>query len=109
LIAAGVEMITKIRISLAVGLFSLLTGCGALPHTASIRTEVVSTLIFVNGPANATVIIDGREAGNISGEKTIIPVSDGTHEVTVRAATSVIYQKTIFIVDGTRRIIQLSK
>jgi hypothetical protein len=102
-------MNTKIRLNLALGLVGLLTGCGALPHSASTRTEAVSTLDFENGPENAVVLIDGHEAGSLTGKKTIIPISDGTHQVAVRAAAGLIYQKTVFIEDGTRKIIPLPK
>ena len=100
-------MICKVRLVAAVAMVGLTTACGALPHTAAMRTEVVSSLVFEHGPDDATVLIDGREAGRLAGKQTTIAIADGTHDVAVSAAGTIVFHKTIFIEDGTRKIISL--
>ncbi len=98
----------KIRFALAMGFLGLTAGCGALPHSAAVRTETASTLVFEKGPENAVVVIDGQEAGHLAGNRTIIAIPNGTHDVVVRTAIGIVFQKTVFIEDGTRKIIPLS-
>ena len=80
-----------------------------MPHHAETRTELVPQLIFQGGPEGAIVNIDGAEVGRINGDKTKIAIGDGTHSVTVQWQGQTVFQKTIFIEDGTQKIIPLSK
>ena len=93
---------------LGTGLVLGLGACGALPEHASVRTELVSQLVFQGGAKGAIVMIDGAETGRLTGGKTQVPIKDGTHAVVVTVPGRVLYQGTVFITDGTQKIIPLS-
>ena len=79
-----------------------------MPHHANLRTETASSLVFEGGPADAVVTVDGVEAGHLAGPKTRIAIPDGTHSVSVVWQGRTLYQSTVFIADGTQKIIPLS-
>lgn len=95
------------RSSISMCLACIVSACGALPHSASIRQSQSPILVFEGGPTNATIVIDGKTAGHTDGKSTNISIESGTHEVIVEHSNSQIYKKLIFIEDGTQKHIKL--
>lgn len=90
-------------------LASMLMACGALPKHAETRSDQPTTIMLSSLPLGATVTIDGRTAygtddkGNLS-----IPVKAGMHAVEVRMGSTVIYQREVFLDEGTARKITVT-
>lgn len=84
-------------------------GCGSMPKHAETRIDQPSTLLFKGGPVGATILVDGGEAGRLAKKETTVPIADGTRRVQVILDGSVLYDQTVFIQDGTRKVIPLTK
>jgi uncharacterized protein YcfL len=99
------------RLSMAAMLAALslgLVGCGAMPHHAETRVTRTSSLAFDGSPIGASIMIDGVEVAQLDGKPSAVPIADGTHHVVVRADGRILYDRKLFIQDGTRKKITLS-
>ena len=90
-------------------LASFLAACGSLPKHAETRSDQPTPIVLGSLPMGATVRVDGRpvygtdEEGNLS-----VPVKAGMHSVEVSMGSTVIYQREVFLDEGTARIITVS-
>jgi hypothetical protein len=87
----------------------LLGACGGMPQHAQTRVALVSSVVFQGGPKGALILIDGQGAGQIDGKQTRVAVPEGTHTVTVMAQGQKIWEQAVFAVDGSQKVIQLTK
>lgn len=87
---------------------SMLAACGSMPKHEEIRADQLTSIVLTNLPAGATVSVDGRAFLGVNGEILSVPVEPGMHLVEVRLGSAVIYQREIFIDDGTTREIIVS-
>lgn len=85
-----------------------LSACGSMPKHALARAPQQSALIFKGAPLGTIVQVDGRAIVTITKVKTVVPLADGSHEVKLRSGSRVIYARTIFIEDGSQKIIQIN-
>lgn len=91
---------------LAAGL--ALAACGSMPRHHVTQVDRVSTLEFRNGPPGAAVLVDGAEAARLGPRKpTTVAVADGQRSVEVRHGGKTVYSRSIFIQDGSRKVIDL--
>lgn len=106
----GIAM-SRRAISCLTGLaaFSIVGGCGALPRHAQTTQANPSSLVIVGGPAGATVLVDNVEAGALLPGRTVLPVADGSHVISVRLNGVEVHRESVFLQDGTRRLISLGK
>lgn len=95
------------QIVVAFGAVSLLSGCGLTPRHHVTRTEVASSVELRDAPENAVLKVGEAMAyADKKGEARLV-IPDGSHELTVIFENKVIYRETIFIKDGTRKIVDL--
>lgn len=86
-----------------------LAACGAMPRHNVTQLDRSSTLEFRNGPAGAIVLVDGLEAARLQPRKsTTVIVADGQRSVEVRRGGATLYSRSIFIQDGSRKVIDLT-
>ena len=89
-------------------LLLLLAACGAQPKHVNVRAEQSSQLAIRGGPPGAIISVDGIEAGRlINGKQAQISLIDGTHLVTIQHDGRELYRRTVFVQDGTRKVIDL--
>lgn len=89
---------------LAAALFAtaLLGGCVQNYATREVTQGAApASLVVMNAPAGARVIVDGREAG-IVGQTDSIPVAVGRHQVVIEAAGQSLHTQAVFVSAGAR-------
>jgi len=91
----------------AAGLIFALAACGGLPKHAEVRVEQASMLVFQGGPSGASVVIDGKEVAKLTNKDTTVQIQDGSRQVKVLSGSNTLYERTVFIQDGTKKIIDL--
>ena len=60
-----------------------------------------ASLMVLNAPAGARVLVDGREAG-IVGQASDIPLAVGRHQVVIEAADRVLHTQAVYVSAGAR-------
>lgn len=95
------------QIVVAFGVIGLLSGCGLTPRHHVTRTDVVSSVELRDAPVNAILRVGEATAYADKKGKARLVIPDGSHELTVTFENKVIYRETIFIKDGTRKIVNL--
>lgn len=95
------------QIAIVFGAISLLSGCGLTPRHHVTRTDSASSIELKDAPENAVLKVGGATAYADKKGKARLVVPDGSHELTVIFENKVIYSETIFIKDGTRKIVDL--
>lgn len=93
--------------SLSFAALLLLAGCGAMPRHAETRVARASAIEFVGGPVGADVLLGDQRIGGIAAGRTTVPVPDGTHRLRVMRGGAAIYDRLIFMQDGSRKVIAL--
>ncbi len=89
-----------------------LTGCGSMPKHNETTIDKASAIIFKGGPVGAALMVDGERVGTVAPRKreTAVNVKDGSHQVVVTGPSGdIIYQRTVLVDDGIRKIIDLGK
>jgi hypothetical protein len=82
---------------------SMLAGC-AYPVSVIEQGSASASLFFPGFPADASVTIDGAEAGQAAafdGKKASLPVSTGKHHVVIRGAGRTLYDQSIYVGSGS--------
>ena len=103
-------MNTRILVLTALGAATLaLSSCGGMPRHAETRVEQISTLVFEGGPEGAAILVNGTQVARLEKKRTTVQVADGTHQVRVVQGARVVYERSVFIQDGTRKVIPLAK
>lgn len=101
----------QVRIATAVVAMLILSACGSMPRHNETVVDKVSSLVFKGGPTGAVVFVDGAQVASILPKKseTIVPIKDGSHRVEVSSNGVAIYQRTVVLEDGMRKIVDLGK
>lgn len=86
-----------------------LASCGGTPRHSETRIEQVSTLVFEGGPEGASVLVNGMQVASLQKKSTTVPIADGTHQVKVMQGARVLYDRAVFIQDGTKKVIPLAQ
>ncbi|MAU40370.1 MAG: hypothetical protein CMF31_01995 [Kordiimonas sp.] len=86
----------------------VLAACGSMPKHYNTRGTDTPEISIMNAPEGSTLLLDGQNIGAVTAERHIIPVAKGSHDISIMNAGSVIYERTIFIENGTRKEIDLS-
>lgn len=92
------------KMTLAVALLcgALTSGCVQnYPSREVTQGAAQATLVVMNAPLGARIIVDGREVG-VVGQTPGIPVSAGRHEVTIEAAGQRLHSQAVFVSAGAR-------
>ncbi len=84
-----------------------LSACGAMPKHADIRADQATYLILLEAPAGAVVTVDGVITASQEGEGVRYVITPGTRHVEVFLSGSILYQRDIFIKEGTTREIRV--
>lgn len=85
-----------------------LAACGAMPRHHITQIDRASTLEVRNGPEGAIVLVDGSEAARLQARKpTTVAVADGQRSVEIKRGGETLYSRSIFIQDGSRKVIDL--
>lgn len=84
-----------------------LSACGAMPKHADIRADQATWLVLLNAPEGAAVSVDGviTASQDDKGERYVI--SAGTRHIEVFIGGSILYERDIFIREGTTREIRV--
>lgn len=84
-----------------------LSACGAMPKHADIRADQATWLVLLNAPAGASVVVDGVVMASQKGKGERYVISAGTRHVEVFIGGSILYERDIFIREGTTREIRV--
>lgn len=84
-----------------------LTACGAMPKHADIRADEATYLVLLNAPAGSAVSVDGVITASQDEEGTRYVITAGTRHVEVYIGGSILYEREIFIQEGTTREIRI--
>lgn len=84
-----------------------LTACGAMPKHADIRADEATILVVVGAPQGAAVVVDGRMLASQGGEGTRYVITPGTRHVEVFMGGNLLYERDVFVQEGTTREIHI--
>ncbi|GEQ99038.1 hypothetical protein JCM17844_26750 [Iodidimonas gelatinilytica] len=98
---------TKFFVALAASL--LLAACGSMPKHANVRSDEPAIVQVIGAPEGSSVLWDGAILGQTSGKTTRFEVGAGSHKLVVRTGTQILFDRDIFIQDGTTRNIQIGQ
>ena len=99
---------SRLRLGCLLVVAVVLSSCGGVPRHAERRVEQISSLVFEGGPEGAVVLVNGAEVSKLGKKSTTVPIADGTHQVRVIAGARVLYDRSVFIQDGTQKVIPLA-
>ena len=91
---------------------SILISACAYPTSGVVQGGPETALYFSHSPANAHVFIDGVDAGLVEvfdGKEAVLVVTPGRHIVELRIGTSQIFQKEVYLGDGTVQKIDVNQ
>ncbi|EDL49084.1 hypothetical protein [Erythrobacter sp. SD-21] len=97
----------KLMIAIALTLPAV-SACAPPIESVSTRIDAVSSVHLINGSDGDLLIVGDHSRSVVDGVASI-DVEDGWHEVTVTRNGSEFVTRRVFVQDGTRRVIDLSK
>ena len=59
-------------------------------------------LVVVNAPAEARIVIDGRDLGAVGQQGAGVPISPGRHDILITAAGQPLHSQAVFASAGAR-------
>lgn len=84
-----------------------LSACGAMPKHADIRADQATWLVLLNAPEGAAVSVDGVVTASEEGKGERYVITAGTRHIEVFIGGSILYERDIFITEGTTREIRV--
>jgi len=61
-----------------------------------------ATLRLINAPADARIVVDGRDVGSVSQHAGGLPLTAGRHEIQITAAGQPLHTQAVFASAGAR-------
>ena len=84
-----------------------LSACGAMPKHADIRADQATYLVLLDAPAGASVTVDGVFTASQDDEGARYVIAPGTRHVEVFLGGNLLYEREVFIREGTTREIRV--
>jgi len=100
---------TLVGAIVAVAAVLSLSSCGTMPQHAETRIAMPAVVVVQGGPIGARVLIDNVDVGALAKKETRFSVASGTHDFRINMNGQELYNRQLFMQDGTQKVIYLGK